>query len=87
MKPLRIEKLTKSTKEGVRRDTPGMDFERYASRIRDLRLDLDQDNVQQDKIVQKRLQVKNTEMIMTSSNKVRFAQLIDKRYYFSDGIV
>ena len=72
---------------GVRRDTPGMDFERYASRIRDLRLDLDQDNVQQDKIVQKRLQVKNTEMIMTSSNKVRFAQLNDKRYYFSDGIV
>ena len=79
-------KINKKHK-GVRRDTPGMDFERYASRIRDLRLDLDQDNVQQDKIVQKRLQVKNTEMIMTSSNKVRFAQLIDKRYYFSDGIV
>ena len=79
-------KINKKHK-GVRRDTPGMDFERYASRIRDLRLDLDQDNVQQDKIVQKRLQVKNTEMIMTSSNKVRFAQLNDKRYYFSDGIV
>ena len=79
-------KINKKHK-GVRRDTPGMDFERYASRIRDLRLDLDQDNVQQDKIVQKRLQVKNTEMIMTSSNKVRFAQLNDKRYYFSDGII
>ena len=26
-------------------------------------------------------------MIMTSSNKVRFAQLNGKRYYFSDGIV
>ena len=77
----------KKKHKGVRRDTPGMDFERYASRIRDLRLDLDQDNVQQDKIVQKRLQVKNTEMIMTSSNKVRFTQLNDKRYYFSDGIV
>ena len=79
-------KINKKHKD-VRRNTPGMDFERYASRIRDLRLDLDQDNVQQDKIVQKRLQVKDTEMIMTSSNKVRFAQLNGKRYYFSDGIV
>ena len=26
-------------------------------------------------------------MIMTSSNKVKFAQLNDKQYYFSDGIV
>ena len=34
-----------------------------------------------------RLQVKNTEMKMTSVNKVKFAQLNDKRYYFSDGIV
>ena len=32
-------KINKKHK-GVRRDTPGMDFERYASRIRDLRLDL-----------------------------------------------
>ena len=79
-------KINKKHK-GVRRDTSGMDFERYASRIKDLRFDLDQDNIQQDKIVQKRLQVKNTEMTMTSCNKVRFTQLNDKRYYFSDGIV
>ena len=39
------------------------------------------------KIVQKRLQVKNTNMTMTSVNKVQFARLNDKRYYFSDGIV
>ena len=72
--------------KGVRRDTKGMDFERYASRIKDLRLDLE-NNVEKEKIVQKRLQVKNTEMIMTSTNKVKFAQINDKRYYFSDGIV
>ena len=39
------------------------------------------------KNIQKRLQVKNTNMTMTSVNKVQFASLNDKRYYFSDGIV
>ena len=39
------------------------------------------------KLVQKRLQVKNTNMTMTSVNKVKFASLNDKRYYASDGIV
>ena len=33
------------------------------------------------------MQVKNTNMTMASVNKVRFASLNDKRYYFSDGIV
>ena len=37
--------------------------------------------------MQKRLQVKNTNMIMTSVNKVKFASLNDKRYYGSDGTV
>ena len=72
--------------KGVRKNTKGMDFERYANRIKDLRYDLKDEDIQE-KVVQKRLQVKNTEMIMTSSNKVKFAQLNDKRYYFSDGIV
>ena len=72
--------------KGVRKNTKGMDFQRYADRIKDLRLDLKTDTPQE-KVVQKRLQVKNTEMIMTSSNKVKFAQINDKRYYFSDGIV
>ena len=36
--------------------------------------------------MQKR-QVKNTNMIMTSINQVKFASLNDKRYYGSDGIV
>ena len=72
--------------KGVRKNTKGMDFDRYANRIKDLRLDLKND-VEKEKVIQKRLQVKNTEMIMTSSNKVKFAQINDKRYYFSDGIV
>ena len=72
--------------KGIRRDTVGMDFERYASRIKDLRFDLNS-NVEEETVVQKRLQIKNTEMIMTSVGKVKFARLNDKRYYFSDGIV
>ena len=74
--------------KGVRRDTPGMNFESYAARIKNLRDDLTFDGGKKEvKIIQKRLQVKNTNMTMTSVNKVKFASLNDKRYYFSDGIV
>ena len=70
------------------RDTPGMNFESYAARIKNLRDDLNfEGGKKEEKIIQKRLQVKNTNMIMTSVNKVKFASLNDKRYYFSDGIV
>ena len=72
--------------KGVRCDTPGMNFESYANRITPLR-SLDCQKDEKKKIIQKRLQVKNTNMIMTSVNKVKFASLNDKRYYFSDGIV
>ena len=72
--------------KGVRRDTPGMNFESYAARIKNLRDDLNfEGGKKEEKIIQKRLQVKNTNMIMTSVNKVKFASLNDKRYYFSDG--
>ena len=71
--------------KGVRKDTQGMNFESYAMRINMLRES--DDKKEEKKIVQKRLQVKNTNMTMTSVNKVQFARLNDKRYYFSDGIV
>ena len=72
--------------KGVRCCTPGMDFESYANRITPLRSFNGQKD-ERKKIIQKRLQVKNNNMIMTSVNKVKFASLNDKRYYFSDGIV
>ena len=71
--------------KGVRRDTAGMFFESYASRISKIK-EFDSEKKEK-KIVQKKLQVKNTQMKMTSVNKVQFASLNDKRYYFSDGIV
>ena len=77
-------KINKKHK-GVRRDTEGMSFEAYANRITSLRqLDCKNDKK---KITQKRFQVKNTNMMMTTINKVQFASLNDKRYYFSDEIV
>ena len=71
--------------KGVRKDTKGTNFESYAARIGKLR-EIDEKKKQK-KLVQKRLQVKNTNMIMSSVNKVQFSSLNDKRYYFSDGIV
>ena len=63
-----------------------MMFENYANRIKRLRYDL---NISQpaETIKQKRFEVRNTNMKMTTVNKVKFARLNDKRYYFSDGIV
>ena len=62
-----------------------MCFESYAMRINTLRgIDCKKE---EKKITQKRLQVKNTNMTMTSVNKGQFASLNDKRYYFSNGIV
>ena len=81
---LKDRKINKKHK-GVRKDTTGMNFESYAMRINTLRES--DDKKEEKRIVQKRLQVKNTNMTMTSVNKVQFARLNDKRYYFSDGIV
>ena len=81
---LKGRKINKKHK-GEIRDTPGMTFESYAERIFSLR---QLDTKPEKKIfLQKRLQVKNTNMIMTSVNKVKFTSLNDKRYYGSDNIV
>ena len=62
-----------------------MNFECYAERIKVIR-ELDSECAEK-KIVQKRLQVKNTQMKMASVNKIQFSSLNNKQYYFSDGIV
>ena len=71
--------------KGVRRDTPGMNFESYAEKISTIRQIGIARNYK--KLAQKRLQVKTTNMAMTSINKVKFASINDKRYYGSDGIL
>ena len=72
--------------KGVKKETPGMMFENYANRIKRLRYDLnEQPSVE--RIRQKRFEIRNTNMKMTTVSKAKFARLNDKRYYFSDGIV
>ena len=69
----------------VRRDSKGMNFESYAERIATLK----EPDLERNKkyIVQKKLSVTNTEMKMTSVNKVQLAHLKNKRYYLLNGIV
>ena len=62
-----------------------MNFESYAQKISSIRqIDIARNNK---KLVQKRLQVKNTNMTMTSINNFKFASINDKRYYGSESIV
>ena len=68
--------------KGVRKDTKGMCFEAYISRI----LEIDKKPKQNKKTIQKRFQVKNIEMKITTVNKVQFASLNNKRYHCPDGI-
>ena len=71
--------------KSVRRDTPEMNFQSFTERIKVLReTDSEQTNK---KMLQKRLLVKNTKMKVASVSKAQFANLNDKRYYFSDRIV
>ena len=62
----------------VKRNTRGMDFECYAGNITPLR---EADSKKKEtKIIQKQLQVHNTEMKLTSVSKVKFTNLNNKRY-------
>ena len=85
LKNLVIEPSTTKKHKGVRRDTKGMNFECYTERIATLKEPDAETNKKQ--IVDKRLQLTNTEMKITGQNKVQFTTLNGKRYYFSDGIV
>ena len=62
-----------------------MNFESHAKKVATLKHLGKERNKKQ--IVQKRLQVTNTEMKMTSIDKVQFASLDEKKYYFSDATV
>ena len=62
-----------------------MSFESYAEIMKVLR-EVDSKCVNK-KMVQKRSQVKNTKIKMTNVSTVQFANLNDKQFYFSDGLV
>ena len=70
---------------GVKKSTPGMNFEPFASRIMDLR-EYSYAEKLPNTIKQKRFQIKNTSMQMKTVTRKQFAGLNDKRFYFTDGI-
>ena len=74
--------------KGIKRGTPGMDFDTYFSKLCSITDYFDYYFKQKkSKIVQKRFQVINDGMQMKTVNKIQFGQLNDKRFYFPNGIV
>ena len=71
--------------KGIKKSTPGMNFESFASRIMDIR-EYTISQKQAKTVKQTRFQLKNTDMKMKEQYKVQFAGLNDKRYYLTDGI-
>ena len=71
--------------EGVKKSTPGMNFEAFAGRIIDIREYSYAEKLPKS-ITQKRFQIKNTMMQVTTVFRKQFAGLNDKRFYLTDGI-
>ena len=76
--------------KGLKKSTPGMDFDSYSNRLFDLteysnEFLYNPNKVEQ--IEQKRFEVKNESMQIKSVSKVQFSQLNDKRFYFPNGII
>ena len=73
--------------KGLKKSTPGMDFDAYCSRLATLGEYFNKHIKETKKIEQKRFQVINDSMQMCTVNKIQFGQLNDKRFYFANGIV
>ena len=75
--------------KGLKKTTPGMDFDSYSSRLCDLieYINKFSNKPTAEKIEEKRFQVINESTQMKSISKIPFGQLNDKRFYFSNGII
>ena len=73
--------------KGLKKSTPGMDFESYSERLSDLNEFSKEFLKKPVKIEQKRFQIINESMQMKSVIKVQFGQLNHKRFYFSNGFI
>ena len=71
--------------KGVKKTTPGMDFESFASRIMDFR-EFRPHEKKPKAIKQRRFQIKYMQMRMTEANRSQFGLLNCKRYYLTDGV-
>ena len=76
--------------KGLKKSTPGMDFDSYSIHLSDLTEYSNEFLTKPNKvkqIEQERFQVINESMQMESVSKVQFGQLNDKRFYFPNGII
>ena len=74
--------------KGIKKGTPGMDFDTYFSKLCSITDYFDYYFKQKKtKIIQKRFQVINDGMQMKTINKIQFGQSNDKRFYFPNGII
>ena len=73
--------------KGLKKSTPGMDFESYSERLSDLNEFSKEFLKKSVKIEQKRFQIINESMQMKSVIIVQFGQLNHKRFYFSNGLI
>ena len=64
-----------------------MEFEDYTKRINSIREIETFGQLPKKKQKQNRFTIKNNHMVHEETEKSKFAQMNDKRYYFSDGIV
>ena len=73
--------------KGLRKGGPGMEFESYLKRINSI-ADIETfGQLSAEKQKQNRFTIKNNKMILQEIKKSKFAQINDKRYYFSNSIV
>ena len=79
------DKTVNKKHKGLKRDTPGMNFEAYSQRV--CSLNEFYQNQKPLKIKQKRFQIIKSNMQMISVNKTQFAGLNGKRFYFNDSII
>ena len=70
------------THKGLKKSTPGMDFDSYSERLADLNEFSKEFLKKPKKIDQKRFQIINESMQMKSVSKIQLGQLNNKRFFF-----
>ena len=73
--------------KGLRKGAVGMEIEDYAKRINSIKEIETFGQLLKEKQKQNRFVNKNNQMVLEEIEKLKFAQINDKRYYFSDGII
>ena len=71
--------------KGIKKNTPGMNFESFSTRIMDTR-EFSLAQKKSKKLIQNRFKLSKTTMHFKEELKVQFAALNDKRYYLPDGV-